>query len=54
MGFMGKCSCYLYFYGGYAVAQLVEAPRYQPENRGFGFQRFFIDLIVPATLWNLF
>jgi hypothetical protein len=39
---------------GYAVAQLVEALRYKPEDRGF-FSRyshkFFSDLILPVALW---
>jgi hypothetical protein len=35
---------------GRAVAQLVEAPCYNPQGRGF-VPDFVIDLILPATLW---
>jgi len=38
----------------YAVEQLVEALRYKPEDRGFDSRlslEFFIDIILPATLW---
>jgi len=45
----------LYFVVGHAVALSVEALRYKPEGRGFDFRRclleFFIDIILPATLW---
>ena len=37
-----------YIYMGYAVVQLVEALRYEPEGRGFD-SRF--NIIVPAALW---
>jgi hypothetical protein len=37
-----------------AMAQLDEALRYKPEDRGFDFQwirwNFFIGLIIPAVL----
>jgi hypothetical protein len=40
--------------GGHAVAQLVEALRYEPECRGFDSRfvsfEFFIDTILPAAL----
>jgi len=42
------------FVWGYAVAQLVKALRYKPEDRGFdsrwGHWDFFIDLVLPAAL----
>ena len=42
---------------GYAVAQLVEALRYKSEGSGFDSPKmlleFFIDIILPATLWPL-
>jgi len=31
------------------VAQLVEALRYKPEDRGFDSMDFFIDIILPAA-----
>jgi hypothetical protein len=41
-------------YRGYAVAQLVDALCYKPEDRGFdspdGVLEFFIDTIFPAAL----
>jgi hypothetical protein len=40
--------------GGHAVAQLVEALRYEPEGRGFDSMfslEFFIDIICPAARW---
>ena len=41
--------------GTLLVAQLVEALRYKPEGRGFDSRwchwNFFIDIILPATLW---
>jgi len=41
---------------GHALAQLVEALRYKPEGRGFDSRWchwiFFIDIILPATLWT--
>ena len=44
----------IYSIQGYAVAQLVEAPRYNLEVRGFRFPmvslEFFIYIILPATL----
>jgi hypothetical protein len=40
---------------GHAVAQLVEALRYKPEDRGFDSRwdhwDIFIDLILSAALW---
>jgi hypothetical protein len=40
---------------GYAVAQLVEAQRYKPEDRGFDSRwshwNFYSDLILPVALW---
>jgi hypothetical protein len=40
---------------GHTVAQLVEALRYKPEDRGVRFPMvsldFFIDIILPAALW---
>jgi len=33
--FMVLIYYYYYYYWGHAVAQLVEAPRYKPEGRGF-------------------
>ena len=39
------------------MEQLVEALRYKPEGRGFDSRwsmvslEFFIDIILPATLW---
>ena len=42
--------------GGHTVAQLVEALRYKPEDRGFDSRYchwdFFIDIILPAALWS--
>ena len=38
-------------YGGYAVAQLVETLRYNPEGRGFDSLEFFIGIILPVALW---
>ena len=42
------------FLEGHAVAQLVEALLYKPEDRGFGSPivslDFFIDIILPAAL----
>jgi hypothetical protein len=39
------------------VEQLVEVLRYKPEGRGFDSPmvslKFFIDIILPATLWPL-
>ena len=39
----------------HAVAQMVEALLYKPEGRGFDSSivslEFFIELIVPVTLW---
>jgi hypothetical protein len=32
------------------VAQLVEAPRYKPDGRGFVSLEFWIDVILPAAL----
>ena len=44
-------------WGGYAVAQLFETLRYKPEGLGVRFPmvslQFFIDIILPATLWPL-
>jgi len=41
---------------GHAVAQLVEALRYNTEGRGVRFPMvsldFFIDIILPAALWS--
>jgi hypothetical protein len=41
--------------GVHAVAQLVEALRYNSEGRGFDFpmvsMEFFIDIILPAAIW---
>jgi len=46
---------YINILWGHAVAQLVEALRYKPEDRGFDFQwchgEFFFDIIFPVTLW---
>ena len=43
------------FPSGHAVAQLVEAMRYKPQDRGFDSRcchwKFFIDIILPAALW---
>jgi hypothetical protein len=40
---------------GHAVAQMVEAPRYNAEGRDFDSQscewKFFIDTILPIALW---
>jgi hypothetical protein len=38
----------------HAVAQLVEALRYKPEDRRFQMVslEFFIDIILPAALWT--
>jgi hypothetical protein len=42
--------------GGHAVELLVEALRYKPEGRRFdslwGSSRFFINLILSATIWS--
>jgi hypothetical protein len=46
---------YVFQTAGYAVARLVEAMRYKPEDRDFNsrlsLRDFFIDLILPAALW---
>ena len=34
-----------------AVAQLVEAPRYKSEGRGFDSLEFFIYIILTAAVW---
>jgi len=49
-------SIYDYIQGvGHAVTQLVETPRYTPEDHGFdeATEFFFsIDIILPAALWT--
>jgi len=35
---------------GYTVSQLVDARRYKLEGYGFD-SRFFIQVILPASLW---
>jgi len=46
---------YIYIYMGYALAQLVEALRYKPEDSRVRFPMasldFFIDIILLAALW---
>jgi hypothetical protein len=37
--------------GGQAVAQLVEALRYNQVQFQMGALEFFIDIILPAALW---
>jgi hypothetical protein len=43
-------------FNGHAVAQLVEALRYKPEDRWFDSQfchrKFFLLKILPAALWS--
>jgi hypothetical protein len=39
---------------GHTVVKLVEALRYNPEDRGFDSRchwKYFIDIILPAALW---
>ena len=48
-------SRFIYSGGTLLVAQLVEALRYKPKERGFDSRvvslEFFIDIIIPAALW---